>query len=193
MMSESAELLDHLLEAVGTVACSAQSPSHRAAAHQAMGEALQILRSAPIAPLNGVHPNTSLNPLNSKEAGTSALSRACPSNPLRKSTKSRRRLERENHLVGMRQQTNMSVAVATTQTLLSTKISAEATEFMQPSIALSLNQHLELEQSRRHLDGIDDLQRLKDMAKEFLLNWQLERAESKRIIQEELGHQPPSI
>ena len=56
MMSESAELLDHLLEAVGTVACSAQSPSHRAAAHQAMGEALQILRSAPIAPLNGVHP-----------------------------------------------------------------------------------------------------------------------------------------
>ena len=56
MMSESAELLDHLLEAVGTVACSAQSPAHRAAAHQAMGEALQILRSAPIAPLNGVHP-----------------------------------------------------------------------------------------------------------------------------------------
>ena len=55
-MSESAELLDHLLEAVGTVACSAQSPSHRAAAHKAMGEALQILRSAPIAPLNGVHP-----------------------------------------------------------------------------------------------------------------------------------------
>ena len=51
---------------------------------------------------------------------------------------------------------------------------------MQPSIALSLNQHLELEQSRRHLDGIDDLQRLKEMAKEFLLNWQLERAESKR-------------
>jgi hypothetical protein len=87
----------------------------------------------------------------------------------------------------------MSVAVATTQTLLSTKISPEAIEFMQPSIALSLNQHLELEQSRRHLDGIDDLQRLKDMAKEFLLNWQLERAESKRIIQQELGHQPPSI
>ena len=87
----------------------------------------------------------------------------------------------------------MSVAVATTQTLLSTKISTEATEFMQPSIALSLNQHLELEQSRRHLDGIDDLQRLKEMAKEFLLNWQLERAESKRIIQQELGHQPPSI
>ena len=44
------------------------------------------------------------------------------------------------------------------------KISAEATEFMQPSIAPSLNQHLELEQSRRHLDGID-LQRLKEMAK----------------------------
>jgi len=93
----------------------------------------------------------------------------------------------------MRQQTNTSVAVATTQTLLSTKISAEATEFMQPSIALSLNQHLELEQSRRHLDGIDDLQRLKEMAKEFLLNWQLERAESKRIIQEELSHQAPAI
>ena len=93
----------------------------------------------------------------------------------------------------MRQQTNMSVAFATTQTLLSTKISATATEFMQPSIALSLNQHLELEQSRRHLDGIDDLQRLKDMAKEFLLNWQLERAESKRIIQEELSHQAPAI
>lgn len=93
----------------------------------------------------------------------------------------------------MRQQTITSVAVATTQTLLSTKISAEATEFMQPSIALSLNQHLELEQSRRHLDGIDDLQRLKDMAKEFLLNWQLERAESKRIIQEELGHQSLSL
>ena len=87
----------------------------------------------------------------------------------------------------------MSVAVATTQTLLSTKISVEATEFMQPSIALSLNQHLELEQSRRHLDGIDDLQRLKEMAKEFLLNWQLERAESKRIIQEELSHQAPAI
>ena len=51
-MSESAELLDHLLEAVGTVACSAQSPAHRAAAHKAMGEALQILQSAPIAPLN---------------------------------------------------------------------------------------------------------------------------------------------
>ena len=93
----------------------------------------------------------------------------------------------------MRQQTNTSVAVATTQTLLSTKISATATEFMQPSIALSLNQHLELEQSRRHLDGIDDLQRLKDMAKEFLLNWQLERAESKRIIQEELSHQSLSL
>ena len=93
----------------------------------------------------------------------------------------------------MRRQTKTSVAVATTQTFLSTKISAEATGFMQPSIALSLNQHLELEQSRRHLDGIDDLQRLKDMAKEFLLNWQLERAESKRIIQQELGHQPPSI
>ena len=88
---------------------------------------------------------------------------------------------------------NMSVAVATAQTLLSTKISGEATEFMQPSIALSLNQHLELEQSRRHLDGIDDLQRLKEMAKEFLLNWQLERAESKRIIQEELSHQAPAI
>lgn len=87
----------------------------------------------------------------------------------------------------------MSVAVATTQTLLSTKISAAAPEFMQPSIALSLNQHLELEQSRRHLDGIDDLQRLKDMAKEFLLNWQLERAESKRIIQEELSHQSLSL
>ena len=87
----------------------------------------------------------------------------------------------------------MSVAVATTQTLLSTKISTEATEFMQPSIALSLNQHLELEQSRRHLDGIDDLQRLKDMAKEFLLNWQLERAESKRIIQEELSPQSLSL
>ena len=57
MMSESAELLDHLLEAVGTVACSAQSPSHRAAAHQAMGEALQILLSAPVAPLNRVHPH----------------------------------------------------------------------------------------------------------------------------------------
>ena len=93
----------------------------------------------------------------------------------------------------MRQQTHVSVAVATTQTLLSTKISAEATEFMQPSIALSLNQHLELEQSRRHLDGIDDLQRLKDMAKEFLLNWQLERAESKRIIQEELSPQSLSL
>lgn len=93
----------------------------------------------------------------------------------------------------MRQQTHMSVAVATTQTLLSTKISTEATEFMQPSIALSLNQHLELEQSRRHLDGIDDLQRLKDMAKEFLLNWQLERAESKRIIQEELSPQSLSL
>ena len=64
---------------------------------------------------------------------------------------------------------------------------------MQPSIALSLNQHLELEQSRRHLDGIDDLQRLKEMAKEFLLNWQLERAESKRIIQEELSHQTASL
>ena len=62
---------------------------------------------------------------------------------------------------------------------------------MQPSITLSLNQHLELEQSRRHLDGIDDLQRLKEMAKEFLLNWQLERAESKRIIQAGLGHQTP--
>ena len=93
----------------------------------------------------------------------------------------------------MRQQTKASVAVATTQTISSTKISATAPEFMQPSIALSLNQHLELEQSRRHLDGIDDLQRLKDMAKEFLLNWQLERAESKRIIHEQLGHQPPSI
>ena len=93
----------------------------------------------------------------------------------------------------MRQQMNMSVAVATAQTLLSTKISGEATEFMQPSIALSLNQHLELEQSRRHLDGIDDLQRLKEMAKEFLLDWQLERAESKRIIQEELTLQAPAI
>ena len=31
------------------------------------------------------------------------------------------------------------------------------------------------------------------MAKEFLLNWQLERAESKRIIQEELSHQAPAI
>ena len=92
----------------------------------------------------------------------------------------------------MWRQTNTSVAVATTQTLLSIKISTEATEFMQPSIALSLNQHLELEQSRRHLDGIDDLQRLKEMAKEFLLNWQLERAESKRIIQEELSHQAPA-
>ena len=30
--------------------------SHRAAAHKAMGEALQILQSAPIAPLNGMHP-----------------------------------------------------------------------------------------------------------------------------------------
>ena len=56
MLFRSAELLDHLLEAVGAVACSAQSPSYRAAAHKAMGEALQILRSAPIAPLNGVHP-----------------------------------------------------------------------------------------------------------------------------------------
>ena len=93
----------------------------------------------------------------------------------------------------MRRQSNVSVAVATTQTLLSTKISATAPEFMQPSIALSLNQHLELEQGRRHLDGIDDLQRLKEMAKEFLLNWQLERAESKRIIHQELGHQPSSI
>ena len=54
MMSESAELLDNLLEAVGTVACSAQSPHHRAAAHKAMGEALQILQSAPIAPLNSI-------------------------------------------------------------------------------------------------------------------------------------------
>ena len=51
-MSESAELLDHLLEAVGTVACSAQSPAHRAAAHKAMGEALQILQAAASAPLN---------------------------------------------------------------------------------------------------------------------------------------------
>ena len=137
--------------------------------------------------------NTQLSPLNSREAGTSALSRDYPRNPRQEPTESRRRLKHSNRLVGMRQQTHMSVAVATTQTLLSTKISAEATEFMQPSIALSLNQHLELEQSRRHLDGIDDLQRLKDMAKEFLLNWQLERAESKRIIQQELGHQPPSI
>ena len=67
-MSESAELLDHLLEAVGTVACSAQSPAHRAAAHQAMGEALQILRSAPIAPLNGVHPRQLSQP-NELEGG----------------------------------------------------------------------------------------------------------------------------
>ena len=58
-MSESAELLDHLLEAVGAVACSAQSPTHRAAAHKAMGEALQILQSAPIAELNGVQPQHS--------------------------------------------------------------------------------------------------------------------------------------
>ena len=93
----------------------------------------------------------------------------------------------------MRQQTDTSVFFATTPMHLSTKISEEAVRFMQPSIALSLNQHLELEQSRRHLDGIDDLQRLKDMAKEFLLNWQLERAESKRIIQEELGRREPSI
>ena len=61
-MSESAELLDHLLEAVGAVACSAQSPTHRAAAHKAMGEALQILQSAPIAALNGVQPQHSTQP-----------------------------------------------------------------------------------------------------------------------------------
>ena len=61
-MSESAELLDHLLEAVGAVACSAQSPTHRAAAHKAMGEALQILKSAPIAALNGVQPQHSTQP-----------------------------------------------------------------------------------------------------------------------------------
>ena len=60
-MSESAELLDHLLEAVGTVACSAQSPAHRAAAHKAMGEALQILQSAPIAPLNSLPSQASAN------------------------------------------------------------------------------------------------------------------------------------
>ena len=54
MMSEGAELLDHLLEAVGAVACSAQSPNHRAAAHKAKGEALQILQAAPIAPLNSL-------------------------------------------------------------------------------------------------------------------------------------------
>ncbi len=60
-MSESAELLDHLLEAVGTVACSAQSPAHRAAAHKAMGEALQILQSAPIAPLNCLPTQASAN------------------------------------------------------------------------------------------------------------------------------------
>ena len=54
MMSESAELLDHLLEAVGTVACAAQSPHHRAAAHKAMGEALLILQAAPIAPLSAL-------------------------------------------------------------------------------------------------------------------------------------------
>ena len=63
MMSESAELLDHLLEAVGTVACSAQSPNHRAAAHKAMGEALQILQSAPIAPLNSLHSQASARTL----------------------------------------------------------------------------------------------------------------------------------
>ena len=62
MMSESAELLDHLLEAVGAVACSAQSPTHRAAAHKAMGEALQILQSAPIAALNGIQPQHSAQP-----------------------------------------------------------------------------------------------------------------------------------
>ena len=62
MMSESAELLDHLLEAVGAVACSAQSPTHRAAAHKAMGEALQILQSAPIGALNGVQPQHSTQP-----------------------------------------------------------------------------------------------------------------------------------
>ena len=62
MMSESAELLDHLLEAVGAVACSAQSPTHRAAAHKAMGEALQILQSAPIAALNGVQLQHSAQP-----------------------------------------------------------------------------------------------------------------------------------
>ena len=61
-MSESAELLDHLLEAVGAVACSAQSPTHRAAAHKAMGEALQILQSAPIAALNGVQLQHSAQP-----------------------------------------------------------------------------------------------------------------------------------
>ena len=62
MMSESAELLDHLLEAVGAVACSAQSPSYRAAAHKAMGEALQVLQSAPIAPLTGVQPQHIVQP-----------------------------------------------------------------------------------------------------------------------------------
>ncbi len=61
-MSESAELLDHLLEAVGAVACSAQSPTHRAAAHKAMGEALQILQSAPIGALNGVQHQHSTQP-----------------------------------------------------------------------------------------------------------------------------------
>ena len=59
MMSESAELLDNLLEAVGAVACSAQSPKHRAAACKALGEALQILKSAPIAPLNSIQPQAS--------------------------------------------------------------------------------------------------------------------------------------
>ena len=54
MMSESAELLDHLLEAVGTVACAAQSPHHRSAAHKAMGEALLILQAAPIAPITAL-------------------------------------------------------------------------------------------------------------------------------------------
>ena len=133
-MSEGAELLDHLLEAVGTVACSAQSPSHRAAAHQAMGEALQILRSAPIAPLNGVHPQHLSQPSELEGAGTSALSRACPSNPCANQQKAGAGLNGKP-TCWMRRQTNMSVAVATTQTLLSTKISAEATEFMQPSIA----------------------------------------------------------
>ena len=67
MLSKDSELLDHLLEAVGTVACSAQSPSHRAAAHQAMGQALEILQAAPIAPLNAIHSNepNQLSPLES--------------------------------------------------------------------------------------------------------------------------------
>jgi polysaccharide deacetylase 2 family uncharacterized protein YibQ len=64
MMSDSAELLDHLLEAVGTVACAAQSPHHRAAAQKAMGEALEILQAAPIAPLSAVtNQETTATPL----------------------------------------------------------------------------------------------------------------------------------